>query len=85
MENKDSRLIIVSNYFTREHTLYVFEDSNCKEEIKVTIEDLENAALGLISKYNLKKVFMNAPQAYVDKFRTDMNTQFALGLNVIKI
>ena len=85
MESKGTKLIIVSNYFTREHTLYVFEDSNCKEEIKVTIEDLENAARGLISKYNLKKVFMNAPQAYVDKFRTDMNIQFALGLNVIKI
>ena len=85
MENKDSKLIIVSNYFTREHILYVFEDSDCKEEIKVTIEDLENAAKGLISKYNLKKVFMNAPQVYVDKFRIDMNTHFALGLNVIRI
>ena len=85
MKSKDSKLIIISNYFTREHTLYIFEDSDCKEEIKVTMEDLENVARSLISKYNLKKVFMNAPKAYVDKFRTDMNTQFALGLNVIRI
>ena len=42
MKNKDSRLIIVSNYFTREHTLYVFEDSNCKEETPNSWDKLIN-------------------------------------------
>ena len=69
-------IVINLSMFTFEQDVYYYEDGDCVEKRKVSMDDIETTVAQLRKKYQVHKISVAGPMDYVNQLGKELSTTF---------
>lgn len=70
------RIIVDFRPFTLGQGIMVYQDGNCTEHVKVSVDEIPDTVNGLREKYNINQIDLCGNADYLSRFKAELSLKF---------